>query len=121
MPSTKQSKNRWTIGVDSYFRVVGYNHENADMDRPNGEIIREVFVLQAINERGDRRLTGWFDSPESAEEAIESAPPVTLWHDSQPVYGSIAWQEYGEANDIESEARHEEALSWGFDTRFSIF
>lgn len=112
---------RWTIGIASDLAVVGYDYENADMDRPHGEIIREVYYLQATNDRGDRREFGGFDSLEAAEADIVFAPPVLLWSEGRPEYGSRAWQLYGEADQMESEARQVEAEGWGFDTRFSIF
>lgn len=112
---------RWTIGVASDLAVVGYNHENADLDRPNGEIIREVYYLRAENGRGDARETGRFSSADEAEDFIQLAPPVLLWREARPVYGSQAYVEYGEANDIAAEARHADDEAFGFDTRYAIY
>jgi hypothetical protein len=112
---------RFFISVASELRVVGYNPEAADLDCPNGEIVRERFYLQATNARGDRRRHGFFVTPEEAEASIEAAPPVLLWDEDRPEYGSLAYQEYGEEDDIESERRMLEAEEFGFDTRFMLF
>ena len=97
-------KTTWFIGVASDLAVVGYNPESADMDRPNGEIIREVFYLRATNDRGDAREYGSYRSPEAAEAAIPGAPMVFLWNEG-----------------LECEARERQAEQWGFDTRFGAF
>jgi len=111
----------WTIGVASGMQVTGYNSENADYDRPRGEIIEEVFYLSAEDREGNRRAFGSFLTRELAQKAILTAPPVDSWTDIQPAYGSLAYEQYGQADDIESERRHDDADMAGFDTRFSIF
>lgn len=79
----------WTITIRSDFVVAGHNEEW-------GELLRERFYLAAENEHGDRRITGSFETPEQAEDAILDAPPVAEWEPSYPVYGSDAFVEYGE-------------------------
>lgn len=103
--------------------MVGYNPEMADMDRPRGEIVREVFFLVAEDARGARWTwsQGWQEA-EAAEAAIAVAPPVILWASWQPAYGSVAYMEDGGEEDArEWEARQQEAEAWGFDTRFGTF
>ena len=111
----------WTINVASDLAVVGCNPEAADLDCPNGEIIGEVYYLCATNKRGDRRGFGSYASEAEAEAAIPEAPLIALWSSLRPEYGSQAYSEYGEADDIESERRANEAEAMGFDTRFMIF
>ncbi len=112
---------RFTITVASDLAVVGYNPERADLDCPRGELVAEVFFLQATNARGDRREFGSFESAEEAERSIRLAPPVNLWPSGRPEYGSLAYQAYGEADQMAAEGRMEEMQATGFDTRFSIF
>jgi hypothetical protein len=117
------TKRRVTIGLASDFRVVGYNPENADLDRPRGEIVREVFFLVAEDARGARWVwdEGWQDA-DAAEAAIALAPPVILWSRSEPAYGTAAWLEDGGEEELLAwEARMKEAEQWGFDTRFARF
>jgi hypothetical protein len=97
------------IGFPSDYAVVGYNPENADMDRPRGEIIREVFSIVAEDDKGRRRawFGGRFLTLEAAETAyLLFAPPVGLWDEIRPAYGSEAyarnWREY-EADEIARE------------------
>ena len=115
------TKTRYTLGLRSDLAVVGYDHENADMDRPNGEVIRERFYLTATNERGDRRAWGWFAELAEAEAAFETAPSVETWAETEPEYGSRAWQAYGEADQLDREARLLEDERWGFDTRYTRY
>ena len=96
------------LGVNSLYAVVGYNYENADMDNPRGEIVREVFHLTAVNDFGDRWTWGSFRTFEAAEAAIPNAPPVMFWDDSYPVYGSPAYEAYGMEDEIAWEKRNEE-------------
>lgn len=99
---------RFVILIGSDYRVIGYNPENADMDRPRGEIVREVFYLYATDADGYRFSHGAFDSYEAADAAIAAAPPVSLWDADTPEYGSVAYQrEDGEAALVDWEARHE--------------
>lgn len=114
-------KVTWAIGITSDLAVVGYNPEAADMDHPRGERIGEIFYLQATNDRGDRREFGSFDSFDIAEDAIADAPPVHLWQPGRPVYGSRAYEAYGEANDRAWEARQRAAEEAGCDTRYMVF
>lgn len=119
-----RNKARYTIGIASDLAVIGYNPENADMDRPGGEIIREVFHLRATDERGNRRVHGWFLSEAEALEAIRYAPPVTSagWADTDPEYGSPAYvRDGGEFAQMDREARQLEDERWGFDTRYTRY
>lgn len=95
---------RYTLGIGSDLKVVGYDGEFADMDNPQGAIVREVFYLSATTERGDRKAWGSFDSYEEAEAAIPEAPMVELWAEDSPVYGSEAYQH----SDAEAEWAHYE-------------
>ena len=115
------TKQQVTITLASDFRVVGYNPEMADMDRPRGEIVREVFFLMAEDARGARWVwdEGWQDA-DAAEAAIALAPPVILWAAWEPAYGSVAYMEDGGEEELMAwEARMKEAEGWGIDTRFA--
>lgn len=117
-PMTKET---WIIEVVSDLAVIGYNPESADLDHPRGERIGEVFYLRATNARGDAREYGSYESCDAAENAIALVPPVVLWADGRPVYGSRAYELYGAADDMESERRLDEAIAQGWDTRFTRF
>ena len=111
------------VGIASEFRVVGYNPEMADMDRPRGEIVREVFFMVAEDDRGARWAWGGGLDADAVETAYRFfAPPVFLWDSWQPAYGSVAYmQDGGEEELMAWEARHKEAEAWGFDTRFGAY
>lgn len=122
MPTPKKANTLFTIGVGSDLRVVGYNPENADMDNPRGETIREVFHVEATNEYGERRVWGSFSSEEVAVQAyLHIAPPVATWTISNPVYGSYAYEEYGAAQDMAAEREMARDEAFGFDTRFARY
>ena len=103
----------WIIDVASDLAVVGYNPEAADMSNPRGEEIGEIFYLQATNGRGDRREYGAYRSLEAAQAAIADAPAVLLWVEGRPEYGSLAYEEYGAADDLAWEREQVEAERWG--------
>src|SRR5262249_1593540 len=119
--SNPVTRTRWTIGVSSDFIVVRYDHEYADMDNPQGAVVRERFHLEAVTDFGDRRGTGSFRAPEEAEAAIAGAAPVTTWAESYPVYGSAAFVAYGEEEMQAWEARHAEWEGWFPGDRWARF
>jgi hypothetical protein len=102
----------WFVGFPSDYVVVGTNPEMADMSNPRGEIIRERFSIVAEDAKGHRRAWGGlYDSPEAAEAAYSlEAPPVDLWDEIRPAYGSEAyaenWEEY-EGDQIERECEED--------------
>jgi len=99
---------RYTLGVRSNFLVVGHNPEMADLDRPNGEIVKEVYELIAEDTDGNRFVYGSFRSFLAAETSISSAPPVYTWADTYPAYGSVAYETYGESDTVAWERRQED-------------
>ena len=101
------SNTRWSVGFESVLVVVGHNSENADMDNPRGEEIRERFYALAEDVEGNRRVWGGYhESPELAEaEFVALAPPVEFWEDIRPAYGSDAYAK----NAFEYEA---ELIEW---------
>jgi hypothetical protein len=105
----------FTIVVSSDLMVVGSDPESADLDNPRGEIIRERFFLLAEDKHGNRRRYGCYMSKEEAESLIDYAPPVAFWDETHPAYGSRAYQQYGESDDIEAEARMEDHQTCGVD------
>ena len=92
--------------------VVGCNPENADIDNPRGDIIREVWFVEAVNAHGDRRLSQSLgqDAAAAAEKlaaaltarAAAGKLPVGFgdWFEGRSVYGSDAYVEYGQADDL---------------------
>lgn len=90
------------------------------MSNPQGAILREVFFLLATDEDGNRLVYGSFDSEDSALVAIPDAPPVSTWAPTEPEYGSLAFQRYGEADLIEWEARHLELEAFGFNDYLAV-
>jgi len=87
-----ETRTVWSVYFPSDLAVVGYNPENADLDRPRGEIIRERFSVVAEDALGHRRLLGsGFESEAAAEAAYLEAPPVALWEAIRPCYGSEAY------------------------------
>ena len=101
----------WSVGFPSDFVVVGHNSENADMDNPTGAIIRERFYMIAEDAKGNRRTWGGlYESPEAAEAAYAFlAPPVALWEETRPCYGSEAWTSEVDAAEVEAERADEMA------------
>lgn len=63
-----------------HLAVVGRNTEMADMDNPNGDIIREVHVLVAQDDQGHRWII------QNLGETID--PEQLGWTPYFPVYGS---------------------------------
>jgi hypothetical protein len=118
----KASQERWGVRVSSDFLVLRYDPEYAQMDNPQGAVVGERFHLEATNEYGDRRVWGGFDTASDAEAALEFwAPPVFLWDESYPVYGSEAYVDYGEEEMQAWEARHQEWAGWFPGDRFARF
>ena len=118
------TKKRYSVGIGSEYRVVRWDPEYADMDHPNGEIVDEVFFAIAEDENGNRWSWGGANTLEQAEfEYLHFAPPVEFggWTEFYPVYGSKAWMQYGEADEMARESRQNEAEGWGLDTRFMLF
>jgi hypothetical protein len=102
----------WSVGFPSDFVVVGHNPENADMSNPRGEIVRERWYILAEDAKGNRRVWGGlYDSPEAAEAAYSlEAPPIDLWDETQPCYGSEAYQD-GDWEQDQIEREREEDLN----------
>lgn len=100
---------RCSIGIASDYRVIGHNPENADLDHPRGEVVAGVFYLLATDAQGNRWAWGSFLSEETAQAAIADAPPVVLWGETYPEYGSPAFVRYGEEDLIAWEGRHVDA------------
>jgi len=92
---------KWSVGFDYVdLVVIRRDPEYADISNPHGNIYAEKFSIIAEDAKGFRKSWGsQYDSPEAAETAyITFAPPVAIWEDIRPAYGSEAyaenWQEY---------------------------
>ena len=104
--------------------VIGTNPEMADYDNPRGEIIGHAVYVYADSANGDRRRlhvkTARFESEalpsaESMAEALNARLtggrlPVAFdrWEEACPCYGSAAWQQYGEYEEMMLERREAE-------------
>lgn len=104
--------------------VIGINSEMADYDNPRGEIIGHAAYVYADSEHGDRRRffvkTDRFESEVLPQaERLAAALNARLaagrlpvgfdrWEETRPGYGSDAWQEYGEFDEMMLERREAE-------------
>lgn len=101
--------------------VIGTNPEMADYDNPRGEIIGYAAYVYAENTHGDRRRL-FLKSAYSESEVLPYAERVATalnarmasgrlpvafdrWEQSRPAYGSEAWQDYGEHDELMLERR----------------
>lgn len=108
--------------------VVGTNPEMADYDNPRGEIIGHAAYVYADSAEGDRRRL-FLKSAHFESEVLPSAErlaaalnarlangrlPVGFdrWEEARPAYGSQAWQEYGEFDEMMLERREAEEECW---------
>jgi hypothetical protein len=107
--------------------VIGRDPEMADITNPHGDIIGARWYVVGANDRGDTReltvLTG--ACPRTAAEHLAERLqarwdslgklPVgfDLWPEGRPVYGSQAYVEYGQADDLAWEARCNEEEAMG--------
>lgn len=110
-----------TFGVREEIVVIGTNPEMADYDNQRGEIHGIAFVLRAWNDYGDTRemtlattpLRGCDANHERAKAERQALAlnerfitkgklPVGFanWTEGRPVYGSPAYQAYGQADDL---------------------
>lgn len=95
--------------------VVGTNPENADYDNPRGRIYGERWVVSASNDHGDTFEFG-VDGQEQAVVLAERLQarfdnlgklPVGFdrWTKGRAIYGSDAYIEYGQDEDLAMERR----------------
>lgn len=118
----------FTFQAISDIVVIGHDAEYADYDNPRGEIYGSASYVCAANEHGDTRLlhvaTERFDSVALAKaEKVAAALTARLeklgklpvgfdaWASGRPVYGSDAYVEYGQADDLAWE-RSEAEEGW---------
>ena len=96
----------------------------ADYDNPRGEIIGHAAYVYADSDRGDRRRlfvkTAYRESEVLPQaERLANALNARLasgrlpvgfdrWEEARPGYGSEAWQEYGEYDELMLERREAE-------------
>jgi len=72
------------------------------MDNPSGAYYADAYFLVATDAVGYRfRFGKWF-TPEAAENAINApyTPPVFMWDETYPEYGSIAYEESNEEANV---------------------
>lgn len=120
-----------TFDVTSSIVVVGTNPEMADITNPRGELYGLSFAVRATNERGDtwekHVVTGspWQEKElEAQAQKVAAALQVRLdrlsrlpvgfshWAPGRAVYGSEAWVEYGNDEEMALERREAEEEGW---------
>ena len=118
---------RWSFTTRSDLVVVGSNPENADVTNPRGESFGLLWYVQGSNEHGDTAELAVISSTEPS--AIAAAKLATrlnarvtdlkrlpvgfdLWPEGRPIYGSDAYVEYGQADDLALEAREADDERW---------
>lgn len=118
---TDFSLENLTFGVREEIVVTGTNPEMADMDNPRGDIHGIAFVLRAWNDYGDTRettlaITDLRGCDANAKRAQAEKQALALnerfarlgklpvgfdrWAEGRPVYGSPAYQAYGQEDDL---------------------
>jgi hypothetical protein len=104
--------------------VVGHDIEAADYDNQRGELFGFAAYVSAVSFDGDRRSLHVLTSS-SEQEAVSAAAilaerltarlenlgklPLRFneWFEDRPVYGSSAYQAYGQADDLAWERKEE--------------
>lgn len=111
-----------TFFVASELVIVCTHPEMADYDNPRGHVFGESWSVYAENAHGDRRAFHVGVNGRTRAEKLAVALtarmatgklPVAFdrWTEARPAYGSDAYVEYGQADDVALEAR-EEQDSW---------
>ena len=113
-----------TTHFDTYtdIVVIGSNPEMADYDNPRGHVYGFAAYVRAVSKHGDTRVLH-VATERSERDAVAQADqlaerlnarlqnlgklPVAFdgWTAGRPVYGSDAYVEYGQADDVALEAR----------------
>ena len=123
----------WSFTTRSDLVVVGTNPEMVDVDNPRGHLFGLLWYVTASNEHGDTRelavvsAAPGSDTKRAAELLATRLGarllnlgklPVgfALWPEGRPVYGSDAYVEYGQADDLALERREadDEARNGGY-------
>lgn len=116
-----------TFDVVSNIVVLYTNPEMADVTNPRGEVYGLSFAVRAVNERGDtwehHVVTGdrWQERElEAQTQKVAAALQARLdrlgrlpvgfahWPSGRAVYGSPAWEEYGNDDELALERREAE-------------
>lgn len=108
--------------------VIGSDPEMADISNPRGEIHGFASFVYADSERGDRKSVFVKTAGSEADamapaEKMAAALNVRLangklptgfdrWQDARPAYGSKAYMEYGQEDDLMLERREAEEEGW---------
>ena len=111
--------------------VIDRDPEMADYSNPRGEIHGFASFVYAEDVHGNRRRL-WVHSSRIEKEAMQLAESLALslqvrlnslgklpvgwdnWQDARPAYGSIAYQQYGQDDDLELERREADEEPWGW-------
>lgn len=121
---TKQTT--WGFEAMSDLTVVDHNPEMADIDHPRGEIVGYRAFVRASNAHGDTRIL-WLNASRWERDVMEPAEklaqalnkrmtagklPVAFerWVQGRAVYGSDAYIEYGEDEEL---ALERDGGDWG--------
>ena len=103
--------------VQSSVVVIGTNPEAADISNPRGDIFGEVIAIYAANPHGDTRYLPVDISKEAAERMVVNLgvradlgrlpAAFSQWQVGRPQYGSDAYIEYGQDDDVALERAEE--------------
>lgn len=126
-------QNVTQFSAASRYVVIGTNPEMADYDNKRGEIYGLAYYVQASNAHGDTWELHLFtaavgmdaDSAPKAERVAAALQarldnlgklPVNAaqWQQGRAVYGSDAYVEYGQEDDVALERREAEDEALGF-------
>lgn len=120
-----------TFEVDSDLVVLGTDPEMADVSNPRGEIVGLAYCVRASNAHGDTwaktvavgrigEETELYAKADKLAQALRARLanygklPVDAaqWQQGRPIYGSDAYVEYGQDDDVALERREAEEEMW---------
>jgi len=113
---------KYEIGITSEMRVVGQDSEFADIDNPNGDIIREVYFVTATTTEGRIYQHFYWSQEREAINLLANKIKATIMHNPewkpiegrwthvQNVYGSPAYVEDGSEAKLSAWERAQEDL-----------
>ena len=103
----------WTFITRDDLVIVGQNSEMADVVNPHGHIFGRLFYVQGYNAHGDTKELAVVTGSDPAATAQTLADRLNarmalgklpvgfdLWPAGRPIYGSDAYVEYGQDDDL---------------------
>jgi hypothetical protein len=103
----------WTFTTRDDLVIVGQNSECADMTNPHGHLFGRLHYVQGYNAHGDTKELAVVSGSDPAAQAQTLADRLNarmalgklpvgfdLWPAGRPIYGSHAYVEYGQDDDL---------------------